>query len=64
MKSYEFAFRMKPKFFVAAPFGNYLQPQGTIPVTGTWTLEPRGSRVWSVMKSLRWNSSQSGCTNK
>ena len=64
MKSYEFAFRMKPKFFVAAPFGNYLHLKGTIPVTGTWTLEPRENRVWSVMKSLRWNSSQSGWTNK
>jgi len=64
MKSYEFAFRREPKFFVAAPFGNYIHPQGTISVTGSWTLNPRGNRLWSVVKSLRWNSTAKGWVNK
>jgi dihydroorotate dehydrogenase len=49
--------------FVAAPFGNYIKPKGTIPVTGTFTLHPQGNRLWSVLKSLRWNSKLQGWTN-
>ena len=49
--------------FVAAPFGNHIKPKGTIPVTGTFTLHPRGNVLWSAIKSLRWNSSLQGWTN-
>ena len=49
--------------FIAAPFGNWIKPKGTIPVTGTFTLYPRGNRLWSAVKSLRWNSKLQGWTN-
>ena len=52
------------EMFVAAPFGNYIKPIGCIPVTGTFTLHPRGNVLWSVLKSLRWNASSQGWTNK
>ena len=55
---------MKNKFFIAAPFGNYIKPKGCIPVTGTFTLEPRGNRFWAVMKTLRYNKEVGGWTNK
>ena len=50
--------------FVAAPFGNYIKPIGCIPVTGTYTLHPQGNRVWSVIKSLMYNTKHKGWTNK
>ena len=53
-----------PKYFISAPFGNYIKPEGTIPVTGTWTLKPRGNRFWAVMKTLRYNKEAGGWTNK
>ena len=53
-----------PKFFIAAPFGNYIKPKGCIPVTGTFTLEPRGNRFWAIMKTLRYNKEVGGWTNK
>ena len=52
------------EMFVAAPFGNWVKPKGTIPVCGTFTLHPRGNVLWSVLKSLRWNASSQGWTNK
>ncbi len=50
--------------FISAPFGNWVKPVGCIPVTGTYTLHPRGNRLWSVLKSLRWNKNLQGWTNK
>ena len=65
MKEYETLTksRTSQKFFIAAPFGNWIKPKGTIPVTGTFTLYPRGNVLWSAVKSLRWNSSLQGWTN-
>ena len=51
------------EMFIAAPFGNWVKPIGTIPVTGTYTLHPQGNVLWSVVKSLRWNSELRGWTN-
>ena len=56
--------RTSPKFFISAPFGNYIKPKGCIPVTGTFTLNPRGNRFWAVLKTLRYNSTQKGWVNK
>ncbi len=53
-----------PNYFISAPFGNYIKPKGTIPVTGTFTLEPRGNRFWAVLKTLRYNTAQQGWVNK
>ena len=52
-----------PETFIAAPFGNYIKPKNCIPVCGTYTLHPRGNVLWSVLKSLRWNSKLQGWTN-
>ena len=49
--------------FIAAPFGNWIKPAGCIPVVGTYTLEPRGNRLWSVVRSLRYNFKRQGWTN-
>ena len=52
------------KFFIAAPFGNYIKPKGCIPVCGTFTLHANGGNVlWSVLRTLRWNSKLQGWTN-
>ena len=53
-----------PKYFISAPFGNYIKPKGTIPVTGTFTLNPQGNRFWAVLKTLRYNSTQQGWVNR
>ena len=53
-----------PKVFISAPFGNYIKPKGTIPVTGTFTLNPRGNRLWSVLSTLRYSFKSNGWTNK
>ena len=52
------------QIFISAPFGNYIKHKNAISITGTWTLEPRGNRFWSVVKTLRWNSELQGWTNK
>ena len=49
-----------PKFFISAPFGNYIKHKNAISVTGTWTLNPRGNRLWSILKTLRYDFSE-GC---
>ncbi len=49
--------------FISAPFGNYIKPKNSIPVTGTWTLRPRGNRVLAVAKTLRYNRELKGWTN-
>ena len=56
MKEYE--------LFISAPFGNWIKHKNVISTTGTWTLHPRGNRLWSVLKSLRWNSDLQGWTNR
>ena len=51
------------EIFIAAPFGNYIKPIGCIPVTGTYTLEPQGNKVWSAIKSLRYDFKTQGWMN-
>ena len=50
--------------FIAAPFGNWIKPVGCIPVIGTYTLNPRGNRLWSVLRTLRYNFRMKGWTNR
>ena len=51
--------------FVAAPFGNWVKPIGTIPVCGTFTLHPHGgNKLWSAIRSLRYSTKHKGWTNK
>ena len=54
---------MTPRFFIAAPFGNWVKPVGKIPVTGTFTLHPQGNNVWSAIKSLRYDFKRQGWMN-
>jgi dihydroorotate dehydrogenase len=56
--------RMTPKFFISAPFGNYIKHPNAISTVGTYTLHPRGNRLWSVVKSLRWSRRHKGWTNR
>ena len=55
---------MTPKFFISAPFGNYIKHPNAISTVGTYTLHPRGNRLWSVVKSLRWSRRHKGWTNR
>ena len=49
--------------FIAAPFGNWIKPVGCVPVTGTYTLHPRGIRLWRIAKTLRYSWKMNGWTN-
>tara|TARA_B100000902_G_scaffold366847_1_gene388935 strand:+ start:227 stop:931 length:705 start_codon:yes stop_codon:yes gene_type:complete len=42
------------KFFISAPFGNYLRFQNATSVTGSWTVEPRPGLAMQVAKTLRY----------
>ena len=52
------------QIFISAPFGNYIKHPNAISTVGTYTLHPRGNRLWSVVKSLRWSRRHKGWTNK
>ena len=58
------------KFFIAAPFGNYLKfnsRSNIIPVTGTWTLKYRGGfiyRMWKIASTMRFDQKNNGWINK
>ena len=53
-----------PKIFISAPFGNYIKSSLTIPVTGTFTRNPRGNRLWSVLSTLRYSRKHNGWVNR
>ncbi len=52
------------QIFISAPFGNYIKHPNAISTVGTYTLHPRGNRLWSVVKSLRWSRRHKGWINK
>ena len=47
-------------FFIAAPFGNFLQFENMISVTGTFTLKPRSGRLSQILKTLRYVKTEAG----
>ena len=55
---------MTPCFFISAPFGNYIRSKKTISVKGTFTLHPRGNRLWSILTTLRYSRKHNGWVNK
>ena len=55
---------MTPRFFISAPFGNYIRSEQTISVAGTFTLHPRGNRLWSVLSTLRYSRKHNGWVNR
>ena len=55
---------MSHEIFISAPFGNYIRHRNAITVTGTWTLNPRGNRFKSVIKTLRYDREEGGWVNR
>ena len=55
---------MTPRFFISAPFGNYIRSERTISVKGTFTLHPRGNRLWSILTTLRYSRKHNGWVNR
>tara|TARA_B100001758_G_C18323170_1_gene564372 strand:- start:495 stop:1226 length:732 start_codon:yes stop_codon:yes gene_type:complete len=58
------------KFFIAAPFGNYIKfksQDNVVPVTGSWTLEYRSGflgRIVRILKTMRYDRGKQGWINK
>ncbi len=54
------------KYFISAPFGNYLQytnfAKNAISVTGTFTLKPRPGRLKQILRTLRYVKTVEGWT--
>ena len=48
------------KYFISAPFGNYLRFTNAISVTGSWTVEPRPGLAWQILKTLRYVKTEGG----
>ena len=53
-----------PKFFIAAPFGNYMRHKNAISVKGTFTLNPNGNRVSAILRTLRYDFKNKGWVNR
>lgn len=49
---------------ISAPFGNYIQPGGTTPTLGTFTLKKRPGRMRQVIKTLRKDKQTRAWVNK
>lgn len=52
---------------ISAPFGNYIQPQGTTPTLGTFTAARRGgilNRVWRILLTVRYYPRMKAWVNK
>ncbi len=41
------------RLIISAPFGNYVQPDGTTPTLGTFTRLKRPGRVWRILRTVR-----------
>ena len=52
------------KYYIAAPFGNYLHRPDMYSVMGTYTLQPRPGLLKQILKTLRYNFHYNGWTNK
>ena len=48
------------KYFISAPFGNYLKFKNAISVTGTFTVHPRPGRLKQILKTLRYVKTEAG----
>jgi dihydroorotate dehydrogenase len=51
-------------FFISPPFGNYLSLPNTIPIKGSYTLEPRPGLLMQVLKTLRYSFEFGGWVNR
>ena len=50
--------------FISPPFGNYVILSNTIPITGSFTLEPRKGLFLQIIKTLRYSFEHEGWVNK
>ena len=50
--------------FISPPFGNYVNLSNTIPITGSFTLEPRKGLFLQIIKTLRYSFEHEGWVNK
>ena len=50
--------------FISPPFGNYVHLPNTIPIRGSFTLEPRGGLIKQIFKTLRYSFEHKGWINK
>lgn len=48
------------RYFISAPFGNYLKYKDAISVTGTWTVDPRPGLLQQIIKTLRYVKTEHG----
>lgn len=44
------------KYFISAPFGNYIKFSGAISVTGSWTYKHRPGLLPQILKTLRYTN--------
>lgn len=51
-------------FFISPPFGNYLNLPHTIPIKGSFTLEPRDGLIGQILKTFRYSFEHDGWINK
>ena len=52
------------KYYIAAPFGNYLHKPDMYSVMGTYTLQPRPGLLKQILKTLRYSFHYKGWVNK
>ena len=50
--------------FISPPFGNYVNLPNTIPITGSFTLQPRKGLFMQIIKTLRYSFEHGGWVNK
>ena len=51
-------------FFISPPFGNYIKLPDTIPIHGSFTIEPRDGLFRQVFLTLRYSFKYNGWVNK
>ena len=50
--------------FISPPFGNYLRISNTIPIRGSFTVEPRPGLFMQILKTLRYSVEKQAWINK
>lgn len=50
--------------FISPPFGNYLRISNTIPIRGSFTVEPRPGLFMQILKTLRYSIEKQAWINK
>ena len=50
--------------FISPPFGNYINFDNSISITGSFTLHRRKGLIFQIFKTLRYNFEKKGWVNK